>query len=1067
MSELMIRQDRDFATTLYQRLSKQTGASSTAGASKIGSAQTARQTMVDTVSVTVQRMMNRLNPMETSNQQQLLRTGEGALAEARDTLSQMSALAKAALDSSADTAALQAELETLVSQLDRILQSAAYDGTALFQDGDGSDLSSELNTLSNAIAQLSTNETVTADGETTSSSGAVLPDWLTSGLTQSGTSTADLLAALGLDSSSSSAELLNALLQNPLGSNTASDYMATLYLGSVIAGGGTASGDTDLSAVMDGLNQLMDMVADGVPLDEALQTLTNGAFSSLSEFEAQFNNGTAPTLIDYLDTLLLTDNGASVLDDSIATLIGELFSDFAMDIEAELLGGLLDTLGLSSNEAAPESGTASDENMIQTQNPEPIQSPEQVQNQEPISAQTQSVDLGGVQVSGSDLSGVSFDSSTGVLTFSGTGNITISEINPSLDGTGANEQGAVILINGSGTVTLQEVNVETLTIAAPDAHILSEGETVLNTVELYTGVSVTLGGTGLLDIDRFQADQTNTIRLTGGAVIVDGGKGTISRTADSDDTAQTADNAAAILMDGAASLAARVHTVVHPNGNAEAPVDVLWKTMLPGWASLTSMTVDGKTAQLSLLHSDAVRLWLEKEVDPSHGYPVHTVTFTGKDEDGQVRTRYAYLRWDDRTGRFREITMYPNPFTVTGGEEGEDWEYDENSHALHILTARVDVIEGGTGLDAEEHPFSGKLALSDNIGELSLTLGGVDCQVTTGKAFDAGHENDLTLLLRRGTKNVFRSGFGCAGLSIGSGTSLCLDTEPANDTAEYEEPAGALKAVGGIGGAGIGRDKNSGWDRICCIRIQGGVINAVGRGAAAGIGAGLYGSMGDITITGGTITAVGGNGGGAGIGGALHGSIGTLTIRGGVISAESSYQAAAIGAGIHGECGDITVSGTARIVKALGGNLGEDIGACRFGSCGTVTVSDSADIGTAVIKQPKPEGITVQTADHTVTVPQFRLSSKALKLHDLSVTTRNAAEAAQTALRFADFRTARIQSAYNALYSRIDDSLLQLRDVFTANETLDDTAQTITEEKGLLPQTHNVHYTDSIFQFLQ
>lgn len=126
--------------------------------------------------------------------------------------------------------------------------------------------------------------------------------------------------------------------------------------------------------------------------------------------------------------------------------------------------------------------------------------------------------------------------------------------------------------------------------------------------------------------------------------------------------------------------------------------------------------------------------------------------------------------------------MYPNPFTVTGGEPGLDWVYEEGTCTLHILTDQVISVSGGSGLDAKQVPFSGRIALADHIGSLELALEGVVCQVEEGRAFSLGRGNDVTLLLPGGTSSRFESGAGCTGISLGDGTSLRLgggaDGEP-------------------------------------------------------------------------------------------------------------------------------------------------------------------------------------------------------------------------------------------------------------------------------------------------
>lgn len=148
--------------------------------------------------------------------------------------------------------------------------------------------------------------------------------------------------------------------------------------------------------------------------------------------------------------------------------------------------------------------------------------------------------------------------------------------------------------------------------------------------------------------------------------------------------------------------------------------------------------------------------------------------------------------------------MYPNPFTVTGGEPGRDWIYDEASHTLHILSAQVTAIAGGTGVDARKEAFSGRIALADGIGAVELALDGVVCRVSSGRAFRLGRGNDVTLLLQNGTDNLFESGAGCAGISLGDGTSLRIDC--ADRPEAGEDPAGTLDATIGVGAQGAESD---------------------------------------------------------------------------------------------------------------------------------------------------------------------------------------------------------------------------------------------------------------------
>ena len=256
----------------------------------------------------------------------------------------------------------------------------------------------------------------------------------------------------------------------------------------------------------------------------------------------------------------------------------------------------------------------------------------------------------------------------------------------------------------------------------------------------------------------------------------------------------------------------------------------------------------------------------------------------------------------------------------------------------------------------------------------------------TGRAFSLGRGNDVTLLLRRGTDNVFESGAGFAGISLGDGTSLRIDQtkEP------KKEPDGTLTATGAAGGAGIGRDSGVGREPTGPIHIRGGVVTATGTG------------------------------GGAGIGGALGAPVGDIRIQGGTVTAQAACCAAAIGAGIQGACGDIVITGSARVAKAQGGGPDGDIGGCLFGNCGKVQVSAGTDIGDA--KLWTRQGLSLQVGEGSVTLPRFRVSARALGLDALSFATRETAKAAMAVLVSDRRWVTRLQGAYGAMYGQLGQS---------------------------------------------
>ena len=1017
MSELTIRRDREISAARYRAAEK---AEKTEKGG--GPIQRTEKTPGFTLSETLRQLLSGSSRTESQirESRRTLQSGEAVLAEVQENLSRMEALAReAAGEGETDRDALQAQLDRLRQEIDRIMRSAAG-GADLFLDGDAEDGADALlyALLSDAAA------------------GQDLPGWLTQG----GLTADQILSSLGLDKTASGADLMAAIIGSSLDGNSAAGRLAALYLGAVIAGGGI-DGTASMEMALEGLRQLMEKVAQGVPADQAVAELTGGAFTSLSDFQSQFTSGTAPGLEAFLTNLLLTGEGDLLLDfPAIPPLLAGLEG-----MNLELLMNLLSSGESASGEAAappvlPEAEAA----LVPAGGPDAAPPPED----HALSV----MDLGSVRVSGQDLSGVSLGDN-GVLIVAGQGDVTVE---------GAGPDAPEILLTGSGTVTLRSVSAPLLTVDGSGVQLAGAGENTLQTVRLRPGAVLTLDGGGFLRMGSLEAAPTALLRLRPGAAAE------VRRGEDS-----MGGTRIPVILEGPASLAVQADRVSDPRGRSLDPVDVIWKALLPGWSAVTAMAVDGRQVRTHLPGGELpalVRLWLGKG-DGSQGHPIHSLAFWGRDGAGRAKTRYAYLRWNQQTGSFQEINMYPNPFTVTGGEADRDWVYEEETQTLRILSSRVTAVSGGSGTDASQTPFSGRIALADNIGSIELTLGGVVCRTSSGRAFSLGRENNVTLLLQSGSSSLFESGAGCAGVSLGDGACLRIDRD---GSPGGRGPAdGSLTAAGGPGGAGIGRDSGAGRDRTARIHIRGGVITALGTGGGAGIGGGKGSPMGSIVITGGVIDATGGPGGGAGIGGALAAPVGDISIRGGTISAAAADQAAAIGAGVRGACGDILITGTARILKALGGNPGADIGACLFGGCGQVLISGGADIGSA--KPWTRTGISLEMGADTATLPQFRLSAKSLRLDGLSVATREQARAARRTVELDRRWVSRIQDAYGALYGQLEQSFSGLygsqpegpvRDSVSAGALVTDMRQSILQESARVIRTHSRRTKECVWQLL-
>ena len=177
-------------------------------------------------------------------------------------------------------------------------------------------------------------------------------------------------------------------------------------------------------------------------------------------------------------------------------------------------------------------------------------------------------------------------------------------------------------------------------------------------------------------------------------------------------------------------------------------------------------------------------------------------------------------------------------------------------------------------------------------------------------------KGDTTLKLEG--NNTLRGGQSCAGLEKDDELSTGKLTITAEDTSS------SLNAYGGNGGAGIGGGNQKSTSNL---EIANGKIHAVGGfNMGAGIGGGMYGK-GEVTISGGDVTAHGGHTA-AGIGGGFRGS-GDVTILGGTVTAipaeGSNSNVTGIGGGF--DCDEkSTVRILGGVVDAVGNGCGSGIG---------------------------------------------------------------------------------------------------------------------------------------------
>ena len=200
--------------------------------------------------------------------------------------------------------------------------------------------------------------------------------------------------------------------------------------------------------------------------------------------------------------------------------------------------------------------------------------------------------------------------------------------------------------------------------------------------------------------------------------------------------------------------------------------------------------------------------------------------------------------------------------------------------------------------------------------------------------------------------NELKSGYRHAGLEHNQTVDSEGNVTSGKLTIQDKDNNGSLDATGGFRGAGIGGGEAQNGQ----VTITGGTITATagsssGRfiyGGGSGIGGGDggtgVGGNGDVEITGGTITATGVYG--AGIGGGRSAD-GDVTISGGTIKKAESLSptdpgGAGIGGGYYGD-GRVTITGDAVIEEAQGGIQSAGIGGGQ-GADGDVEISGNARI---------------------------------------------------------------------------------------------------------------------------
>ena len=285
-------------------------------------------------------------------------------------------------------------------------------------------------------------------------------------------------------------------------------------------------------------------------------------------------------------------------------------------------------------------------------------------------------------------------------------------------------------------------------------------------------------------------------------------------------------------------------------------------------------------------------------------------------------------------------------------------------------------------LDGANRPYKVLIDESAGTEPTTVTLDGVTINGTNDEAYPwAGItcEGDCNIVLAEGSENKVKGFYSIyPGIHVPEGKTLTISGEGELDASSNGFGAGigggynissgnividggVINAMGGSAAAGIGTGSNDGTLTMGAITINGGTVIAMGGSTAAGIGTGSNDgtlTAGAITINGGTVNATGGDYA-AGIGtgenwGPL--TVGAITINGGTVNATGGECAAGIGAGYNWgtlTMGAITITnGVTKVVATKGSDAlhSVGIGYNRKGAQATIT---SITIGGETIDQEK------------------------------------------------------------------------------------------------------------------
>lgn len=292
---------------------------------------------------------------------------------------------------------------------------------------------------------------------------------------------------------------------------------------------------------------------------------------------------------------------------------------------------------------------------------------------------------------------------------------------------------------------------------------------------------------------------------------------------------------------------------------------------------------------------------------------------------------------------------------------------------IYVAPGASLTISGEGSLEAQGGDGASVFGGGAGIGGNGYQLGGEDAGNDLNVVFGEINISEGTIRAAGGACNSLNVG-GAAGIGGGGASTKPFNIASADGVINIH--GGKVEAIGGAGhrtsetggGAGIGSGGSAGGfytqdSEVVRVNITDGNVTATGKGDGAGIGGGANVDGGEVTISGGTVTAVGGHEtsgtyGGAGIGGGDNGGVTSIEISGGTVTATAGGAAAGIGGGnfapvgTETEYGTITIRGDA-VVTAYGGHYespysgmrgGAGIGSGRTCGFGKIAILDTATV---------------------------------------------------------------------------------------------------------------------------